>query len=619
MPAKSDDPSGDGLVGDDGAPLRSAADSTRSHRRAGTSRRRKGLLVCLGLLVVVIAFGAWLGVKALDAKASLQQARDSAQQAKDALLKGDTANAARSAAAAHREAEAARDATHSVPWNVAAVVPWLGSPFKAGQQITNVVLGLAADVLEPSATVGTTIGPDQLVANGRVDVQRLRAEEPNLTAISTNAARIDADAQAIVEPYFVSVLQDARLALQGQTADIAKLLHDTALAAQIVPPLMGADGPRSYFMGFQTNAEARGTGGLLGGFGILRFDNGVPAVDTLAPNTQLDKPFTPIDLGPEYTDLYGFNDPTTDFRNSNISPHFPYTAQIWQSMWRQQTGMIVDGAIAIDPVALSYVLGAVGPVTLADGEVITQDNVVELTESAAYVRFPTDQTARKQYLQDIAQEVVKKITGPVSASRALFDALGKAVSEGRIAVWSAQPAEQELLEQTPLAHIVPTDDAPYAQVVVNNLAGNKLDYYLQRTLEYTADECRSATRNSVVKVRLASTVPPGLPDYVAGSGGVITSAPITIPPGTMVTSVRLVATDGATLRSALSNGQRVPVFRGTERGHPTFEIQVAIPAGKSGELTFNLTEPTAPGSPRFPVQPLVDDPIGTVSVPTCSG
>ncbi len=45
--------------------------------------------------------------------------------------------------------------------------------------------------------------------------------------------------------------------------------------------MMGADGPRTYFMGFQTNAEARGTGGLLGGFGILRFDNGTATVDTL--------------------------------------------------------------------------------------------------------------------------------------------------------------------------------------------------------------------------------------------------------------------------------------------------------------------------------------------------
>src|SRR5262249_49345072 len=151
----------------------------------------------------------------------------------------------------------------------------------------------------------------------------------------------------------------------------------------------------------------------LGGFGILRLDNGTPSVDTLAANTELDRPFTPIDLGPEYTEQYAFTNATTDFRNSNLSSHFPYTAQIWKSLWAQQTGMNVDGVIAIDPVALSYVLGAVGPTTMPDGERITKDNVVELTESTAYIRFPTDQTARKNYLQDIANEVVKKMTGKV--------------------------------------------------------------------------------------------------------------------------------------------------------------------------------------------------------------
>ena len=581
------------------------------------SRRGQIVVLCLGLLVIVLAFGAWLGAGVLDAKSNLERARSSVLQAKDALLAGDPADAAAQASIARTQAQSAHDATHSIAWNIAASIPWLGSPFQSGQQLTDVVLGLVADVLEPSAAIGAGITPDQLIVDGKVDVKTLRSEEPTLARISASATRIDADAQAIVDPRFVAALRDARDELRHQVSDLAKLLQNTAVAARIAPSMMGADGSRAYFMGFQTNAEARGTGGLLGGFGVLRFDNGVPSVDDLAPTTELDKPFTPLVMEPDYVEMYGFGDPTTDYRNSNFSPHFPYTAQIWRSMWSQQTGDNVDGAIAIDPVALSYILGAVGPVTLGDGEVVTTENVVELTEATAYIRYPTDQTARKQYLQEIAQNVVKKITGPVPSPRMLFDALGRAVSEGRIALWSASATEQGILEQTPLGHAVPTDDAPYSQVVINNLGGNKLDYYLRRDLGYTATECTSRTRDSTVTVRLSSTVPPGLPDYVAGSGGLVASAPITVPPGTMLTSVRVVATNGATLRSALSNGQRVPVFRGIERGHPTFEVQVAIPPGKSGELTFNLTEPTAPGTPRVRVQPLIDNVIPTVSVPIC--
>jgi hypothetical protein len=602
-------------------PSTSDNDEPQAQGLVGLLRRRKWLFGGLALLVIAVALGCWLGVNAFSAKSSLEQARTSAQHAKDALLQGNSADASKLAGDAQSQAQKARDSTHSLAWNAAAAVPWLGSPFKSGQQIADVVAGLATDVLQPSADVGTAISPERLLQSGRLDVQVLRNEAAALSKISESARRLDADAKAISDPNFVSVLRDARAQLQRQTADTSKLLQNTALAARIAPSLMGADGTRTYFMGFQTNAEARGTGGLLGGFGIIRFDDGKPTVDTLAPNTQLDKAFTPIDLGPEYADQYGFANPSTDYRNSNLSPHFPYAAQIWKSMWAQQTGMNVDGAIAIDPIALSYVLGVVGPVTMPDGEVVTRDNVVELTESTAYIRFPlvTDQPARKQYLQDIASEVVKKITGPVKSPRALLDALGRAVSEGRIAVWSADPDDQKLLEETPLAHLVPDDSAPYAAVIVNNLGGNKLDYYLKRGIEYAADGCSGPTRNSTVTIKLGSSVPPGLPDYLAGSGGLVRTAPIKVPTGTMLTSVRLIATKGATLKSAIVNGQRVPVVRGTELGHPTFEIQVAIPPGKSGQLDIHLTEPTAPGEPRVPVQPLVDDAEPVVSVPACPG
>jgi hypothetical protein len=383
--------------------------------------------------------------------------------------------------------------------------------------------------------------------------------------------------------------------------------------------MMGADGPRTYFMGFQTNAEARGTGGLLGAFGILRFDNGTTTVDTLGVNDELYGATNPIDLGPEYTLKYGFTNPTTDSRNSNQSSHFPYAAQIWKSLWAQQSGTNVDGVIAMDPVALSYILSAVGPVTVPGGEVVTKDNVVELTESTAYARFPTDQRARQKYLQEIASAVVRKMTGKIESPRNLLDALGKAVGERRIAVWSGSPAEQTMLEATPLAHTIPDDPAPYAEVVINNLGGNKLDYYLERSLEYVADGCNGDTRESSVTIRLKNAAPSGpLPDYVASSPGLLPSLPIGVPHGTMLTSVRLLATQGATLVSVIANGQRLPAITDTELGHPSFEVQVAIPPGKSGELSFHLSEPTSPGTPRVPIQPLRDNVIPTVDVPACS-
>ncbi|WP_328363720.1 DUF4012 domain-containing protein [Mycobacterium sp. NBC_00419] len=583
-------------------------------------RRRNAAWAGLVVLVVLIGFGAWLGFRAQAAKTNLEQARGSAQQAKDALLQGNTADASRFAADAQSHAQAARDATYSLPWNIASAVPWLGSPFRTGQQISNVVLGLTTDVLRPTADAGTVLAPTQLLADGRLDVAALRKEGPALAKIAASAARINTDAMEIPEPGYLSAIGEARSQLQKQTSDIARLMDNTALAAQLAPSMMGADGPRTYFMGFQTNAEARGTGGLLGGFAILRFDNGKPSVDTLGANSELNKRFTPTTLGPEFDQEYGFTHPTTDFRNSNQSSHFPYAAQIWKSMWAQQSGMNVDGVIAIDPIALSYILGATGPITMPDGETVTKDNVVELTESTVYTRFPEDQTARKQYLQDIASEVVKKITEPVESPRTLLDALGRAVKERRVSVWSALPADQELLEKTSLANAISEDPAPYAEVVINNLGGNKMDYYLERQIEYVADGCDGDTRMSTVTVRLTNTLsdPAPLPDYVAGRLGFFPSLAENIPRGSMLTSVRLLATKGAQVISVVVNGKRIRVFGATERNHPSFEAQVAIAPGKTAELVFRLSEPTSPGEAQVPVQPLMGNVTPKVSVPTCT-
>lgn len=595
----------------------SSAD-TEGRRRTHPSRTK----VVWGslLLLAVVGFTCWLGIAALNAKSGLEQARNNAQQAKDALLQGDTDEAVRFADSAHTDANSANDATHSFPWSVAAALPWIGSPFDTGRQISDLVLELTTDVLQPSAATGTALSPDRLLQGNRVDVQMLSKQEPSLTEIAASASRLNAEAMAISEPGYLSAIGNARARLQEQTAELTDLLSNTAMAARIAPTMMGADGPRTYFMAFQTNAEARGTGGLLGGFGVLRFDNGTATVDDLGPNTELRGTAGPIDLGPDFAQQYGYANPFTDFRNSNLSPHFPYAARIWKSMWDQQSGMNVDGVIAIDPVALSYILSAVGSVRMPDGETVTKDNVVELTESTAYARFPNDQNARKEYLQEIANRVVTKMTGEkVRSSRTLLDALGKAVGERRIAVWSSAPAIQEILEQSPLGHAVPDDPAPYAEVIINNLGGNKMDYYLEREIEYAADECGSETRLSTVTVRLKNAMPgTPLPEYVASSTGLNSEIPISVPSGTMVSSVRLVATQGARLVSVTASNQKVPVFTATERGHPTFEVQVAIPPGKSGELSFRLSEPTTAGAPRVPVQPLVDDVAPVIAVPQCS-
>ncbi|MBS9375458.1 DUF4012 domain-containing protein [Rhodococcus sp. B50] len=578
-----------------------------------TKRRRVQIGCGVGALVVV-GFIGWLGYEGLQAKSNLEKAQNLATQAKDALLVGDTDKARIVAGDADRYAQDAQSSVDSVPWRIAGAVPFLGSPFDSTRQMTTIVSGLTEQVLLPAVDAGSAVSPDQLILDGaRINLAALRDATPVLEA--TSAAITDLDEQAQnVDSTWLGLIDDARVDLQEQVSELSGLLNNTSLAAQIAPAMLGADGPRSYFVGFQTNAEARGTGGLLGGFTVIRANNGAVSVDDVTSNREFRFDYDPIDLGPDFQRAYGHSRPTQDFRNSNVSPHFPYAGQIWQSMWQQETGERVDGAIATDPVALSYVLEVVGDVTLPGGEKISADNVVELSESTAYSRFGDDQAARKRYLETVAKTVVQKLTGSISRPQALLEALGRAAGEGRLAVWSSVPDEQAVLETTPLGHIVPDDPAPYAEVVINNLGGNKLDYYLNREIEYIADSCEGDTRNSKVTVQLTNSVPPGnYTDYVAG----MFDNPVGAPVGTNLTDIGLLATQGAKLNKVTVDGRPAFAYTAVERGHPMFNVQTSVPSGETVEVVYELTEPTVRGSARIPIQPLIDDPQVVVDVPVC--
>ena len=604
---------GDGIAG-----------RTRSERRrqeaANKPLKKHRVLFGFGFLIVIaVALFGWLGWNVSQAYSNLNEARDHANIAKDALLAGDTELARTSVDDSVRTSGAAKDAANSFIWNAFAAIPFVGQPLDVVAQITDVVNGLTVDVLTPAVGVGSSLNPSELRRDdGSIDLMALRNAAPALLESSQAADALNAESQAIDEPTFIAQVGDARKQLQDQTHDLSTLLKNTNTAAQVLPGMIGADGPRSYFMAFQTLAESRGTGGLIGGFGVVRAIDGKVEVDDLASNGQLEDLYDPIDLGPDYFNLYENRyQATRNWQNSNVSPHFPFTGQIWQSMWEQETGERVDGALATDPVALGYILDVVGSIKMSDGEVIDGSNVVQITQSDAYFRFEGRNSARKAYLQEIAARVVGKLQGKVKSPAKLLEALGRATSEGHIAVWSADPAVQSILGPTKIGHEVPDTTAPYAAVVVNNGAGGKLDYYLRRSVDYSAESCEGPTRSTRVVAKITNDAPEQ--DYTRYMGGRQNSSTrYEGPPGTNRSVVALYATQGATLTNATLNGAPLFTLSGMERGHPVFYVPVVIEPGNTSTIEYNLVEPTVDGEPQAPVQPQSIPASAEVNFPTCN-
>lgn len=605
-------------VADDGTPPPEDPGSASSGDDTPDARwwRNRWLWIVLGVLIAVVVFGvAWLAYSAFAAKGELESARTDAQRARTAILDGDQETAKQLAQSAADEAGSAADRTDGVVWSAAAAIPWLGKPLDSVTQISSAVSDYASQVLVPSADLSSVLSPSQLRRGDTISTAPLRQAQPQLAAIAEKSDAI-ATRAAGIDPSWSGTVADARNQLVDLLDRANTTVQGTDIAAQLVPSMLGADGPRNYILALQTPSESRGTGGLVGGFAIINATDGRVTAPTLGANSDFRNPARPqIDLGQEYDWLFDSFKPYTDFRNSNLSPNFPDAARIWIANWKSQTGQQLDGAVALDPIAMSYVLKVTGPVTLPSGEKITADNIVPITLSTAYQRFADNNDARKAYLQSISRAVVGQISGFRGDTGALLEALGRGVHERRIMVYSADPVEQKILESTDLGHQIPDTSAPYLQVALSNAAGNKLDYYLRREISYQAAGCSGDSRKSTVTVTLTNTLDNlSLPDYVVAPNG----TNLSVARGTNLVNVAMLTTKGATVTSLTVDGVGPLYTNETLNGRPYVSTLVRVPPGQKVTVTMNLEEPTSAHGPAdVPIQPLVDTPQVKVDVPAC--
>ncbi|MGW2194070.1 DUF4012 domain-containing protein [Streptosporangium sp. NPDC001682] len=558
-----------------------------------------GLLVpaALGLA------GGWsvhLGMRVRD---HLEAARGALVQLRAVVGAGDPRPLTEALAEARRHAVEARRLTEGPDWWVIAHTPIAGNAATtvrglagAAAELTDVLAGVR-EAADPLLTIRTRSPGDlrhQLVA--------LDAAAPALDDGVTRLGRVLAHLAAAPDSTGLGRLDEARDTALGEIGRLRGLLRDAADAAALLPPMLGRDGPRRYFLAFQTNAEARGTGGLVGAFGILRADHGRVSVERLSANTGLATSPVPVaDHGQDFLGRYGTS-ATKMLSVSNLSPHFPYAAATWTGLWERQARGRLDGAIATDPVGLAHLLRVIGPVPLPGGSEVTAENVVDLTEREAYARYP-DPVARKRFLIEIAGAVSEALPRSLADPTRLLPALSDMVSERRIQIWSRHEAEQRRLARTPVGGVLPSSPGPFAGLVVNNSAGGKLDYYLERSLDYELGPCRGGLRSSTVRIRLTNDVPRRtLPSYVTDRLDAPQSGHL---PGSNLLWVSLYGGLGARMTAVRLDGERVTVIREAERSHPVYSALLEFAPGQSRRLEFDFTELASDEPPLVPVQPLV--------------
>ncbi len=586
----------------------------------------RGRALALLTLLVLATTATHLAVTGLQARAHLESARSGVRALAPLLQSGQLDRARARLRDVQADTRRARALTSGPVWRAAGSLPLLGRTpgtvsdiASSADAVLSDALPLALRALGPLAPGAPSVAAPASGDTDRpaLDLPAVAAAAPGLREAERRVQRAR-DTLATRPAGLVPgpVARARREVVDELDRRLLPVLRGAATAATAAPELLGASEPRRYFVALQNTAEARGGGGLPGVYAVAVADRGRLRLERVGSDRDLQEPVgAPVRSTQEHTRRYATFAAGSAWLNANLGPHFPDAARIWSQLWLRQSGQRVDGVLALDPAVLDHLLTATGPVPLADGTVLSAGDAVPLTLSRAYA-LHDDHLQRKAFLVGLVPAVLERLQAADVPAASLGRALLSAVGEGRVRLYSRHADEQRLLEGSALGGALPAGPQPFAMAVVNNAFGNKLDYYLDRRVDYTLGPCTGGTRSSRVVVRLRNAAPLGLGDYVTGRIETARRGQVH-PYAHHRLLVSVFTTRGARLAGATLDGRTTSLRRSTERGHPVFDTYLDLPRGAGRTLVLDLVEPARREPALLLRQPLVRPQHGDVVGAPC--
>ncbi|MGO4692070.1 DUF4012 domain-containing protein [Glaciibacter sp. 2TAF33] len=546
------------------------------------------------LCVVVIGALMWVGVRALLAKTELQSAVPLAAKIQDEIVAGNAGGASQASKDLSSHAASAASLTSDPVWKMFEFVPMLGENLRAVRQLAAVVDDISTQAIQPLSAIASGIQvSDFKPVDGAVNVQPLIDAQTHVAAANAALARAEREVRSIDTSGTISVVTNARAELQSAVENATDAVGVADRAVRLIPTMLGASGPRNYLLLFQNPAELRASGGIPGAVALVHTDSGRMELTQQASASSFPRYKEPVlELPADSRGIYG--DIMGQYmQDVTLTPDFATSGKLAREMWRLQYGVEADGVLSIDPVALSYLLKATGPITLSTGDVLSSDNAVKLLLSDAYARYddPQDQDA---FFAAAAASVFSAVSSGNTDPKALIQALAKAGGEHRMLVWSAHEEDQAVLADTALAGGLPRSDAHTNRfgVYLNDATGAKMDMYLDVKIGVGQVTCRQDKRpNYGVSVTLTNTAPAdaatALPEYVTGGGA------FGVAPGNVKTLVSVYGVPGMQNLGLTRDGAAIAYHPTTDSAHPVSLVSVELAPGESTVLTFGWLGPNA--------------------------
>jgi hypothetical protein len=464
-------------------------------RMTESSARGAGLVGAVALLVGLGGTLLWLTmlVGPFRLATGLVDARRQLQRAQDSLSAGQAKTAhfhVLAGSAAARKARAGLDAGGPV-LDLVALVPQVDDALmETGHLVAAAEFSAAAASGTFEVASNAFTGPERIIVddpdNPEGSIVRLDRVEDMAATVSNVRSAVQGARQELKEIDPANLPRRFRGDISEGIREMAqsdKVLADAQLGFELMPAILGAEGPRTYLFGMQNSAELRGTGGALLQYAVLSLDDGRASFES--PDTvyrvDRDRRQVSIPLPEDAWYVRGIPD-AQRFGNANWSPDWPLSARLTVDYARASEDAFpqVDGFIALDPVVLEKLVPGVGAYRTKWNNRISTDSAVNFLLYKAYGVYPKAYV-RRVALRQVVDGFFERILNPAHPT-ILVKGLGASLASKHMQIWMADAEEQRFIDHMRWSgQLLDAPRSDYLNVVQQNVGGNKLDYHAAQT------------------------------------------------------------------------------------------------------------------------------------------
>ena len=296
----------------------------------------------------------------------------------------------------------------------------------------------------------------------------------------------------------ISFLGIKKLQLAFKDFDFAKKREEIVAAKTLVASLgqlIGDQGKKNYLLLFQNNMEIRPTGGFIGSFAIVKFDDGnltgIDVFDVYSADGQLKGHVEPPWQIRQY-----LAQATWYLRDSNWDPDFSVSAQRAEWFLDKEMDIAVDGVVGVDLFVVKDLVGILGPIQLSEfNQEITASNFYEVTQYQAEKDFFAGSRKKANFLSALTDKLMGQVKSiDKNNFYQLISSVYKNASERHIQLFlNNSDLQKEILklgwdgavDQTTCVK----DNCFYDWygVVEANLGVNKANYFAERSSKLSVD------------------------------------------------------------------------------------------------------------------------------------